>query len=46
MTTDVSADAQLLLDVGVSWMLKGALDWSFAGLTLVEQNGVLQLHLG
>ena len=40
MTTDVSDDAQLLLDVGVSWMLNIALDWSIAGLTLVEQNGV------
>ena len=43
---DVSDDAQYLLDVGVSWMLKGALDWSFAGLTLVKQNGVWQLRLG
>ena len=43
---DVSSDARLLLDVGVSWMLKDALDWSFAGLTLTEQTGVWQLRLG
>ena len=43
---DVSADARLSLDVGVSWMLKDALDWSFAGLALTEQNGVWQLRLG
>ena len=43
---DVSDDAQLSLDVGISWMLKVALDWSFAGLALMEQNGVWQLHLG
>ena len=43
---DVSDDAQLFLDVSVSWMLKDALDWSFAGLTLAEQNGVWQLCLG
>ena len=43
---DVSTDAQLLLDVSVSWMLKNALDWSFAGLALAEQNGVWQLRLG
>ena len=43
---DVSNDARLSLDVSVSWMLKDALDWSFAGLTLAEQNGVWQLHLG
>ena len=43
---DVSDDVQLSLVVGVSWMLKDALDWSFAGLTLVEQNGVWQLRLG
>ena len=45
MTMDVSDDAPRLLDVGVSWMLKVALDWFFAGLALVEQNGVWQLHL-
>ena len=43
MITDVSDDAPLSLDVGISWM-KVALDWSFAGLTLVEQSGVWQLH--
>ena len=43
---DVSNITQLSLDVGVSWMLKDALDWSFAGLTLAEQNGVWQLRLG
>ena len=43
---DVCDDAQLSLDVGVSWMLKDALDWSFAGLALVEQNVVWQLRLG
>ena len=43
---DVSDDVRLSLVVGVSWMLKDALDWSFAGLTLVEQNGVWQLRLG
>ena len=43
---DVSDDARLLLDVGISWMLKDALDWSFAGLALAEQNGVWQLRLG
>ena len=43
---DVSNDTQLSLDVGISWMLKDALDWSFAGLALAEQNGVWQLHLG
>ena len=46
MMTDVSNDAPLSLDGGVSWMLKVALDWFFAGLTPVEQNGVWQLHLG
>ena len=39
-------DTQLSLDVGVSWILKDVLDLSFAGITLAEQNGVWQLHLG
>ena len=43
---DVSNDAQLSLDIGISWMLKDALDWSFPGLALAEQNGVWQLRLG
>ena len=45
MMTDVSDDAPCLLDVGISWMQKVALDWFFAGLALVEQNGVWQLRL-
>ena len=45
MMTDVSDDAPRLLDVSVSWMPKVALDWFFAGLTLMEQNGVWQLRL-
>ena len=43
---DVSDEAQLLLDNVLSWMLKDASDWSFAGLPLMDQNGVWQLHLG
>ena len=45
MMTDVSDDAPHLLDIGVSWMPKVALDWFFAGLALMEQNGVWQLCL-
>ena len=45
MTADVSDDARRLLDIVVSWMPKVALDWFFAGLALVEQNGVWQLRL-
>ena len=45
MTADVSNDARRLLDIVVSWMLKVALDWFFAGLALVEQNRVWRLHL-
>ena len=45
MTADVSDDAQCLLDVVISWMPKVALDWFFAGLTLMEQNGVWRLRL-
>ena len=45
MMADVSNDARRLLDVVVSWMLKVALDWFFAGLTLMEQNGVWRLRL-
>ena len=44
--TDVSHDAGHLLDGAVSWMLKVALDWYFAGRALVELNGVWQLRLG
>ena len=43
---DVSDDAQLSLDVSIFLMLKDALDWAFAGLTLAEQNGVWKLCLG
>ena len=45
MTTDVYDDARDLLDVVVSWMRKVALDWFFAGLALMEQNGVWRLRL-
>ena len=45
MTADVSDNVRRLLDVVISWMLKIALDWFFAGLALVEQNGVWQLRL-
>ena len=45
MMTDVYDDAPRLLDAGISWMPKVALDWFFAGLALVEQNGVWQWHL-
>ena len=45
MMADVSDDARRLLDIVVSWMPKVALDWFFAGLALVEQNGVWRLHL-